>query len=140
MAWNFALSAPHRLEALLRDAGFRDVAVRREIRQVPFDSLDDYWAAMEAGAGLSGAAYRALARVTSAVRGRHGRMWGDRELLAPIAAGIACNEHGAEVIGRLIEPYLHEAAAREGYRALPAAAAPVVMNTKGAPASGKSAS
>ena len=87
---------------------------------------------------LARAAYRALARVTSAVRGRHGRMWGDRELLAPIAAGIACNEHGAEVIGRLIEPYLHEAAAREGYRALPAAAAPVVMNTKGAPASGKS--
>jgi hypothetical protein len=53
LAWNFALSEPHRLEALLRDAGFRDVAVSREIRQVAFDSLDDYWAAMEAGGGLS---------------------------------------------------------------------------------------
>jgi ubiquinone/menaquinone biosynthesis C-methylase UbiE len=60
MAWNFALSEPRRLEGLLLDAGFRDVAVRREIRQVPFDSLDDYWAAMEAGGGLSGATYRAL--------------------------------------------------------------------------------
>jgi hypothetical protein len=65
-------------------------------------------------------------------------MWGDQRLLAPIAIGIACNEHGAEVIGRLIEPHLREAAAREGYRLLPAQAEPVVMNTKGAPASGKS--
>jgi hypothetical protein len=87
---------------------------------------------------LARAAYRALARVTSAVRGRHGRMWGDRALLAPIAAGLACNEHAADVIGGLIEPRLHEAAVREGYRVLPAPAAPVVMNTKGAPASGKS--
>lgn len=87
---------------------------------------------------LTRAAYRALARVASAVRGRHGRMWGDRALLAPIAAGIACNEHGAEVIGNLIEPHLREAAAREGYRVLPVSPAPVVMNTKGAPASGKS--
>lgn len=60
MAWNFALSEPHQLEALLLGAAFRDVAVRREIRQVSFDSLDDYWAAMEAGGGLSGATYRAL--------------------------------------------------------------------------------
>jgi SAM-dependent methyltransferase len=51
LAWNFALSEPHRLEALLCDAGFCDVAVRRELRQVPFDALDDYWAAMEAGGG-----------------------------------------------------------------------------------------
>lgn len=87
---------------------------------------------------LARAAYRALARVTSAVRGRHGRMWGDRALLAPIAAGLACNEHGADVIGGLIEPRLHDAVVREGYRVLPAPALPVVMNTKGAPASGKS--
>jgi hypothetical protein len=60
MAWNFALSEPHQVEALLRRAAFRDVVVRREIRQVSFDSLDDYWAAMEAGGGLSGATYLAL--------------------------------------------------------------------------------
>jgi SAM-dependent methyltransferase len=60
MGWNFALSEPHRLEALLLEAGFRDVAVSREIPQVSFGSLDDYWAAMEAGGGLSGAAYCAL--------------------------------------------------------------------------------
>jgi len=87
---------------------------------------------------LARAACRALVRVASAVRGRHGRIWGDGALLAPIATGIACNEYGAEVIGGLIEPHLREAAAREGYRVLPAPALPVVMNTKGAPASGKS--
>jgi hypothetical protein len=87
---------------------------------------------------LRRAAYRALARVASAVRARHGRMWGDKALLAPIAVGIACNDHGAGVIGALIEPYIRAAAHGEGYRLLPAQERPVVMNTKGASASGKS--
>jgi hypothetical protein len=87
---------------------------------------------------LRRAAYRSLARVASAVRARHGRLWGDKSLLAPIATGMACNDHGAEVIGGLIEPHIRQAAASEGYRVLPAQARPVVMNTKGASASGKS--
>src|SRR5215475_9394253 len=60
MEWNFALSQPRQLEAALLRAGFRDVLVTREIRKVSFDSLGDYWAAMEAGGGLSGATYLAL--------------------------------------------------------------------------------
>jgi hypothetical protein len=60
MEWNFALSHPYQLEALLHGAGFRDVLVTRQVREVSFDSLDDYWAAMEAGGGLSGATYLAL--------------------------------------------------------------------------------
>jgi hypothetical protein len=87
---------------------------------------------------LRRAAYRSLARVASAVRARHGRLWGDKSLLAPIATGIACNDHGAEVIGRLVEPHIRDAAGSEGYRVLPAQERPVVMNTKGASASGKS--
>jgi len=87
---------------------------------------------------LRRAACRALARVASAVRARHGRMWGDKSLLAPIAVGLACNDHGAEVVGALIEPHIRAAAQAEGYRPLPAQARPVVMNTKGASASGKS--
>jgi hypothetical protein len=51
---------------------------------------------------------------------------------------MACNEHGSEVIGLLIEPHIARAAAAEGYRRLPAQTRPVVMNTKGASASGKS--
>jgi hypothetical protein len=87
---------------------------------------------------LHRAACRALARVASAVRARHGRMWGDQSLLAPIAVGLACNDHGAEAVGALIEPHIRTAAQVEGYRPLPAQARPVVMNTKGASASGKS--
>ena len=87
---------------------------------------------------LRRAACRALARLASAVRAQHGRLWGDRALLVPLATGIACNDYGSSEIGRLIEPYLREAAAQEGYRWLPAQAAPTVMNTKGASASGKS--
>jgi hypothetical protein len=87
---------------------------------------------------LRRAACRALARVASGVRAQHGRLWGDRSLLAPIALGIACNDHGTEAVGALIEPHLRRAAAAEGYRLLPAQARPVVMNTKGASASGKS--
>lgn len=88
--------------------------------------------------GLSKAAYRALAKVVRALFNRHGRLWGDRELIASLAADIACNNHGSEEIGRLIEPCLIEAAGGEGYRLLPVQEQPIVMNTKGASASGKS--
>jgi len=87
---------------------------------------------------LRRAAYRALVRVASAVSARHGRLWGDQRLLAPIATGIACNEYGGEAIGPLVDPCIRAAVAHEGYRLLPAQAEPVVMNTKGASASGKS--
>ncbi|MGQ0523329.1 MAG: hypothetical protein ACT4P8_06685 [Betaproteobacteria bacterium] len=87
---------------------------------------------------LMRAVYEALIRVVSAVRAKHGRMWGDAALLSRLAAGIACNEHGSAVIGALIDPIVKEAATKEDYALLPAQSEPVVMNTKGASASGKS--
>ncbi len=87
---------------------------------------------------LRRAAYRALARVGWALFKCYGRLWGAREQIASLAVDIACNDHGGEEIGRLIEPYLIEAARRQGYHLLPAQERPVVMNTKGASASGKS--
>ena len=57
---------------------------------------------------------------------------------APLVTGLACNEYGAELIGQQIEPLIREAAQAEGYGWLPAQQEPVVMNTKGASASGKS--
>jgi ubiquinone/menaquinone biosynthesis C-methylase UbiE len=60
MAWDFTLGDPQRLETLLLGASFRNVRVTQEIREVPFDSLEDYWGPMEAGGGLSGATYLAL--------------------------------------------------------------------------------
>ena len=49
-----------------------------------------------------------------------------------------CNDYGSAVIGDAIAPYVREAIAREGYRSLPRQQQPVVMNVKGASASGKS--
>jgi SAM-dependent methyltransferase len=60
MGWNFALSDPRALETLISGAGFREVSVTRELRAIPFESREDYWATMEAGGGLSGATYVAL--------------------------------------------------------------------------------
>jgi hypothetical protein len=61
-----------------------------------------------------------------------------RDVLARLATNIACDGLGSDAIGRLIEPWLTAAALREGYRLLPRQDTPVVMNTKGPSASGKS--
>jgi hypothetical protein len=84
------------------------------------------------------AGYRALARVMSALFTTHGRAWGTPELIGSIATDLACNTHGSDVIGRIIEPILRQAAAAEGYRLLPRQDRPVIINTKGPSASGKS--
>jgi hypothetical protein len=82
--------------------------------------------------------YRALARVVSALLVRHGSVWVGRELVTALATDMACNECGGDAIGRLIEPGLIEAARSEGYALLARQESPVVMNTKGPSASGKS--
>src|SRR3984957_12517814 len=83
-------------------------------------------------------AYRALARVMSALFTTHGHAWGTRELIASAAIDMACNEYGSDSIGRAIEPLLLRAARSEGYRLLPRQERPIVINTKGPSASGKS--
>lgn len=88
--------------------------------------------------GAQAAADRALQRVVWALLHRHGRVWGERSLIAALATDFACNDYGADAIGRWIEPYLAQAVREEGYRLLPAQAQPIVLNTKGASASGKS--
>jgi hypothetical protein len=45
----FSLSDASRLEALLAAAGFGDVRVKRDVRQLAFDSFDHYWGPFEAG-------------------------------------------------------------------------------------------
>ena len=85
------------------------------------------------------AACRALARVASALVVRHGRIWGDRDTIAALALDLACNAYGSEVIGRLVDPLLAEGRGDGAvYAVLPRQEHPVVMNTKGASASGKS--
>ncbi|HSA82503.1 MAG TPA: hypothetical protein VLE23_16930 [Geminicoccaceae bacterium] len=82
--------------------------------------------------------FRNLVRLASAIHIKHGRLRGDQALLTSLAAGMICNQQGSELIGRTIDPYFRRAAEREGYRLLPTQGRPVVMNVKGASASGKS--
>ncbi len=88
--------------------------------------------------GVHGAACAALAKIVSALLVRHGRIWGGHDMIAGLANDIACNALGSEAIGRRLDPLIANAIAREGFRVLPAQAQPVVMNTKGPSASGKS--
>jgi hypothetical protein len=82
--------------------------------------------------------YRALARVMSALFTTNGRAWGTPELICSVATDLACNIHGSDAIGRMIEPLVRRGAAAEGYMLLPKQDRPVVINTKGPSASGKS--
>ncbi len=87
---------------------------------------------------LVACALRTLACLAAALRVRHGRIRGDRTLLTTLATDLVCNEHGSEMVGRMIEPHIAPAVEAQGYGLLPPQERPVVMNTKGASASGKS--
>lgn len=142
----YAPSAPVRTPSP-RGRGLRAIFTSRRARTVPPVSaetavqqvlIDWERRGHEASDASQKAAYRALIKVVSALLVRHGELWASRELVAAIAADIACNDFGAEEIGRLIAPWLIEGAVREGYTLLPRQQRPFVMNTKGASASGKS--
>jgi len=79
-----------------------------------------------------------LHRIVTAICNRHGRPVGDPALIARLAADRVGNGHGSDTIGEMIEPWIIEAARGLNYRLLPAQDRPVVMNVKGASASGKS--
>jgi len=87
---------------------------------------------------LEAACLHALSRVATAITAQRGRLPADKDLLGKLAVTLVCNEHGSEIIGEAIDPFIHEAVAREGFRPLPPQERPVVMNVKGASASGKS--
>ena len=87
---------------------------------------------------LSGAVYSALAAIANALIIKHGRIVGDKTLLVSLVTGLVCNQHGSNMIGEQIAPWVDQAIDGEGYRRLPPQADPVVINVKGASASGKS--
>jgi len=80
----------------------------------------------------------ALAKVANAIIIKHGRLIGDKSLLTSLVCGLVCNDYGSELIGEMISPYIQQAASKEDYRLLPPQTQPVVINIKGASASGKS--
>jgi hypothetical protein len=78
-------------------------------------------------------AHRTLARVMSALFATHGSGWGTRDLIVTLATDLASNEHGSDEVGRIVDAVLGA-----DHRLLPRQDFPVVINTKGPSASGKS--
>src|SRR5258708_3344286 len=93
---------------------------------------------VSAGDSIEASAYKSLARTMCAVFATQGQAWGTKELIASMAANLACNDFGSDCIGRTIAPLLRNAATEQGYKLLPRQEHPVVINTKGPSASGKS--
>jgi hypothetical protein len=94
--------------------------------------------AASTGDYIEAAAYKSIARTMSALFATQGQAWGTRELIAAMAIDLTSNLSGSECIGRAIDPLLRQAASEQGYRLLPRQEHPVVLNTKGPSASGKS--
>jgi hypothetical protein len=82
--------------------------------------------------------YQALVTAGEAIFAVHGRLTNDRKLITSIALRLVCNDYGSFAVGEYLAPLFRNAAHREGYCFLPAQSHPLVMNVKGASASGKS--
>lgn len=89
-------------------------------------------------ASLENACCAALLKVVRSVANHRGRLVGDDEVLVRLSVGLVLNGWSAERLGEAIAPIFDRAANAEGYRILPAQEKPVIMNVKGASASGKS--
>lgn len=94
--------------------------------------------ALETDDRLEAACFHALSRIATAITAQRGRLPASKDLLTELAVTLVCNDYGSEVIGEAIDPFFQEAVSREGYQPLPPQERPVVMNVKGASASGKS--
>ena len=99
-----------------------------------------YWKKQqsESPAALHLSCYEALISVVGAIVGHRGKILPDPELITRLATNQVCNQYGSSMLGKLIEPLIKTATEREGYSYLPIQKSPVIMNVKGASASGKS--
>lgn len=88
--------------------------------------------------GLQSICLDALIKTVDSIVGHRGRMLPDLELVARIVVNRVMNQHGSAVVEQMIGELWQEAISAEGYRALPAQGKPLIMNVKGASASGKS--
>ncbi len=87
---------------------------------------------------LEMASMQALLDVLRSVIGHRGRLIGDDDIFADLAVNIVSNNLGSKRLGDAISPIIAEAAKEESYRFLSSQEKPVIMNVKGASASGKS--
>jgi hypothetical protein len=133
-------AAPQKAGWFARFARLRTIAAPvPESAPTEMDLVAEWEACARApGDAVQRAAARALAKVVSALLVKHGALWGASDVIGRLATDIAANELGSDVIGALIEPIVASAASQEGYRLLNRQEHPLVMNTKGPSAAGKS--
>jgi hypothetical protein len=116
----------------------------RETKPVHNDGVRDqaaieHIASAAAGADeFEAACISALLAILNGIMGKQGKLVADRDLIIKLALRVFRNDYGSRAVGRFIAPFFAEAAEAEGYRFLPAQRDPIVMNTKGASAAGKS--
>ena len=82
--------------------------------------------------------YKSLWRVCTAIMNQHGRIRGEKHLLAALVTQRICNDYGSSRIGTFIEPIIAAGAKQERFLLLPIQADPIIMNVKGSSAAGKS--
>ncbi|MBV8823923.1 MAG: hypothetical protein JO220_02880 [Hyphomicrobiales bacterium] len=126
--WLFGFAAPK------RPSGPRETAEQRERRTI----LEWSSNAPAAPSRLEQSCLHALGTIATAVMARRGRLLAEKELLSDLALTLVCNDFGSEAIGAALAPLIEQAAAHEGYLPLSRQERPVIMNVKGASASGKS--
>ncbi|EFL87525.1 hypothetical protein [Ahrensia sp. R2A130] len=80
----------------------------------------------------------ALILIVDAIMRTQGRLPADTSIASRLAINRVINTYCSERIGLFLDKCVAEAAAGEGYEILPAQTKPIVMNVKGASASGKS--
>lgn len=81
---------------------------------------------------------QALAMVLGRVLARRGALYVDDALIRRLAVNLVSNSYGCNRIGHAVAPLFDAGVIALGYRRLPLQTEPVVMNCKGASASGKS--
>ena len=114
-------------------------APREDLQTRALRHLDQWQRrAAEGGDGLEIICCRALRAVVSGIIGRHNILFRDPALLRRISRILVSNGHGSRRIGETIDPWIAEVVEARGYRRLADQERPVVMNVKGASASGKS--
>ena len=130
---------PASLLARLFAPGTKKSMAASSPRLPEIDALE-YWQMKleESKDGLETACFQSLLKIVGAFVGHRGRLFADIELVCRLAVNYLCNDFGSEKIGEAIDPCMKKAIEKENYRILPVQEKPIVMNVKGASASGKS--
>ncbi len=105
------------------------------------DSLLAFWTEKEKNsqkASLMASCYAALVRLGGAMMGQQGRLVADLDMVVDLAGRLVIHDYGSQQVRAMITRDFDQAAKAEGFRFLSPQTKPVVMNTKGASAAGKS--